>query len=339
MKKASDLLPLLESYLSDYLPKVKGLSPNTVRSYRHAFRLLFEFLYSMKAVLPEKVGFITLTDGVMVEWLNWLEDARGCSAQTRNQRLSAIASFAHYALREDLESALAFSVEVGQIPRKKTVRADRAVYLTREEMAIVLRTPPSHTKSGRRDAVLMSTLYASGARAQELCDITVGDIRFGNNTTIALRGKGNKSRTVVIPEQCAKLLRRHVGQLDQKWAGTGLRHVFSSQTREHMTIACVEEIVKKHIKKARATRPDLFPHDYSPHSFRHSVATHMLESGVPLPAIKAFLGHASISTTMVYAATSPELVARYLREKNPYAQQADMDEDGQPDYSVPPFLM
>jgi site-specific recombinase XerD len=339
MGKKNNLLPLLESYLSEYLPKVKGLRPNTVRSYRHAFRLLFAFLYSVKGIYPEKVGFATLVGGVVTEWLSWLEDARGCSAQTRNQRLSAITAFAGYALREDMTSALAFSAEVGQIPRKRTVKTDRVVHLTKEEMAIVLRIPSSHTKSGRRDTVLMSTLYASGARAQELCDITVDDIRFGNNTTITLRGKGNKSRTVVIPEQCARLLRKHIGQLDKKWADADPRHAFSSQAREHMTIACVEEIIKRHIQKAKTAHPDLFPHDYSPHSFRHSVATHMLESGVPLPAIKAFLGHASISTTLVYTAISPELVAKYLAEKNPYAQQVDMNKSDQSDYSVPMFLL
>jgi site-specific recombinase XerD len=338
-RKDSDVLPLLSGYLTDYLPRVKGLSPNTIRSYRDAFRLLFEFLYSVNGIRPEKVRFDTLTNGVTADWLNWLEDARGCSAGTRNQRLSAIRSFAHYALREDMAAALAFCAEVDRMPKKRAAKADRAVYLTKEEMAIVLRMPSPSTKSGRRDTVLMSTLYASGARAQEICDITVGDVRFGNATTVTLRGKGNKSRTVVIPEQCARLLRRHIDQLGSGRADAGPRHVFSSQTREHMTIACVEEAVKKYVLKAKEARPDLFPHNYTPHSFRHSIATHMLEAGVPLPAIKAFLGHASINATMIYASTSQELVAKYLTEKNPYAQQADTVEDRQSGYSVPSFLL
>jgi site-specific recombinase XerD len=154
-----------------------------------------------------------------------------------------------------------------------------------------------------------------------------------------LRGKGGKSRTVVIPEQCARLLKKHMGQIEPKCPGADLRHVFSSQTREHMTISCVEEVVKKSILKAKETRPDLFPHNYTPHSFRHSIATHMLESGIPLPAIKAFLGHASINTTMIYTSVSQELVAEYLKERNPYARQADTDENSKPEYSVPSFLL
>ena len=90
---------------------------------------------------------------------------------------------------------------------------------------------------------------------------------------------------------------------------------------------------------AKGAHPDLFPHNYTPHSFRHSIATHMLESGVPLPAIKAFLGHASINTTMIYTSTSQELVAKYLTEMNPYARQADMVEDLEFSYSAPAFLL
>lgn len=179
MGKPCNILRLLADYLVDYLPKAKGLSPNTVRSYRHAFRLLFEFLYSVKGIDPEKITFEALTDGAIPEWLNWLEDVRKCTAATRNQRLVAIRSFARYALREDMEMARAFCAEVERIPKKKVAKADAAIYLTTEEMSIVLRMPSPSTKSGRRDTVLMSTLYASGARAQGLCDLTLDDIRFG----------------------------------------------------------------------------------------------------------------------------------------------------------------
>jgi len=250
-RKNCDFLSLLSGYFTDYLPKSKGLSLNTIRSYRHAFRLLFEYLNAVKGIYPEKVGFATLSGGLIGEWLSWLEDIRGCSVGTRNQRLTAITSFAHYALREEMEAALVFSAEVNHIPKKKAAKADRAIYLTKEEMGIVLRMPSSSTKSGRRDIVLMSTLYASGARAQEICDITLDDVRFGNITTITLRGKGRKSRTVVIPAQCAKLLKNHMDQLGSRCADAGSRHVFSSQVREHMTIACVEEVVKKYILKAK----------------------------------------------------------------------------------------
>jgi site-specific recombinase XerD len=120
--------------------------------------------------------------------------------------------------------------------------------------------------------------------------------------------------------------------------GTELTYVFSSQTREHMTISCVEEIVKKYVAAAKAANPKLFRHNsYSPHSFRHSIAMHMLESGIPLPVIKTFLGHVSIATTMVYASANYEMVNKFLRDKNPYADTEPTNEQV-PNNFMPHFL-
>jgi len=269
---------------------------------------------------PEKVEFRHLEKGTIEAWLNWLCTERNCSPKTRNHRLAALVTFARFALNRDFGGALAFCSEVEHIPKKKVAKSSEAVHLTREQMSILLRLPNANSNIGKRDKVILSTLYASGARAQELCDLTVGDIRFGAATTMALHGKGGKTRTIVIPEQCALLLKSHITQNRLKEGGPQ-RHVFSSQTHEHMTISCLEAIVKKYVYKAKKLRPDLFRENYTPHSFRHSIAFHMLESGIPLPVIKTFLGHVSISTTLIYASANFELVSKYLRDKNPYAEQ------------------
>jgi len=187
-------------------------------------------------------------------------------------------------------------------------------------MSILLRLPSSHTEIGKRDKVLLSTLYASGARAQVLCDLTVGDLRFDSAAALTLHGKGGKTRTVVIPEHCVTLLKTYIEQRCLK-NSSALRHLFSSQTHEHMTISCLEAVVKKYVLFAKKLRPDLFRNHYTPHSFRHSIAMHMLESGISLPVIKTFLGHVSIGTTMIYASANYEMVNKYLRDKNPYAEQ------------------
>ena len=126
--------------------------------------------------------------------------------------------------------------------------------MTKEEITILLRLPTSSLRIGQRDKVILSTLYASGARAQELCDITIGDVRFGKTSTIILHGKGDKTRTIVIPEQCAILLKSFMEQ-NHLLGADSKRHVFSSQTNEHMTISCLEAIVKKYILKAKKLRP------------------------------------------------------------------------------------
>jgi site-specific recombinase XerD len=336
MAGKSYFLPVLSEFFSVYLPKTKGLSENTIRSYKHAFRLLLEYIRTKQGLFPEKVEFRHLEKGTAEAWLDWLCAERGCSAKTRNHRLSALVTFARFAFRKNFSDALAFCSEVERLPKKKCPNRSKANHLSKEEMSVLLRLPDSHSKIGKRDKVILSTLYASGARAQELCDISVGDIRFGTATTMTLHGKGNKTRVIVIPSQCAMLLKSYMEQNHLKAPGTQ-RYLFSSQTREHMTISCLEAIVKKYVRIAKKLRPDLFRGHFTPHSFRHSIAMHMLESGIPLPVIKTFLGHVSIATTMIYASANYELVNKYLRDKNPYAEDSTVLQSG--DSFVPHFLI
>jgi len=336
MTSKAYFLPALSEFFSTYLPKTKGLSANTIRSYKQAFRLLLEYVHATLGLLPEKVEFRHLEKGTIEKWLDWLCSERKCSAKTRNHRLSALVTFSRFALHRDFNGALTLCSEVEHMPKKREAKRTGAVHFTREEMSILLRMPNTKSETGRRDKALLSTLYASGARAQELCDLTAGDIRFGSTTTMTLHGKGDKTRTIVIPSQCATLLKSFMEHNRIKTSDTQ-RHVFSSQTNEHMTISCVEAIVKKYVHDAKQLRPDLFPEHYTPHSFRHSIAFHMLESGIPLPVIKTFLGHVSISTTMIYASANYEMVSKYLRDKDPYAQQEPFLNEPS-DSFIPQFL-
>jgi integrase/recombinase XerD len=327
MKKASDLLQVLSEYFDVYLPVTKGLSINTIYSYQYAFQILFKYLYSQKNLSPEKVSFRDLEGETIEQFLSWLETERNCSACTRNQRLAAISSFAKYAINKHFSCALTFSSTVSNIPQKKKPKKSLS-YFTLEEVSVLLRIPDTITGIEKRDRVLLSVLYASGARAQELCDLTVNDIRFDTKTSLRLVGKGNKARTITIPDNCAQLLKNHLkcNKLDAETQRN--HHVFSSQTHEHMTISCIECIVKKYVSKARIERPNLFPKThYSPHSFRHSIAVHMLEAGIPLPVIKNFLGHSSIETTLIYATVSEDLANKYLRNRS-FVNETVVNDEG-----------
>jgi len=338
MASKAYFLPVLSEFFSTYLAKTRGLSANTIKSYKQAFRLLLEYVHVKHGLLPEKIEFQHLENDIIESWLNWLCSARGCSASTRNHRLSALVTFARFALHRDFGGALTLCSKVQHLPKMKDIKRSEAVHLTREEMSILLRLPCPGSKIRKRDKVVLSTLYASGARAQELCDLTVGDIRFGTATTVTLHGKSGKIRTIVIPEQGASLLKIYMEQSGLNDANADAQqHVFSSQTHEHMTISCLEAIVKKYVRMAKRLHPELFRKNYTPHSFRHSIAMHMLESGIPLPVIKTFLGHVSIATTMIYASANYDLVNKYLRDKNPYAEHDSTMEHAAGSF-IPMFL-
>ena len=316
--KTKELIPLLSDYFTCYLPGIKGISSNTVISYQYAFQLLFEFMSEVKGIPVGKVTFASLANGAITGYLAWLEQVRKCTAITRNQRRAAIASFTNYAIKKAFKESLAFYSEITGVPVKKTPKVNDMNFFSKEEIACFLSLPDKMKTIGRRDTVLLSVLYSSGARAQELCDLTLNDITFGATSTLRFTGKGSKARIVAIPQNCASLLQKYLKsrKLDLSDVNARKKHVFSSQTHEKMTISCIEEIVKKYVVKAKAAFPGLFKRkNYTPHSFRHSIAVHMLECGESLVVIKAFLGHASIETTTMYAEVTPELANKYLKER------------------------
>ena len=314
-KRASLFLSLLESYFGTYLPTAKGLSPATIKSYKTAFRVLLEFLYSEKGINSGEIRFEDLTSEVITEFLVWLEADRKCSISTRNHRLSVLNAFSEYAQNRDFEAVSVFRASLLKIPQKKGIAAKRS-YFTREEIKLLLSFPNVKTAIGKRDQTLLCFMYASGARAQEVCDLTVADVKFfSDRATVKLLGKGRKVRTISIPADAAAILKSYLEyrKIEKKYD----RHIFSSQTHEKMSVSCIEEIFFKYIEKGKTEYPEHFREkSYTPHSMRHTTATHMLDAGVPLIVVKNFLGHASIQTTQIYAEISQRTADRELKAWN-----------------------
>jgi site-specific recombinase XerD len=313
-RKAPGFLDLLEIFFTDYMPFSAGLSANTIMNYRYAFRLFMVYLFKIKGINSGGITFKALDFETINGFLNWIEQERGCGIATRNQRLTALSSFAAYAQNRSLDAAV-FANAVDRVPVKTQAVSPRTMF-TLDEVSILLGLPGQNLEIGLRDCVLLNFMYASGARAQEVCNLTVRDILFHSDATrVTLTGKNQKTRRINIARPCAELLEQFLKkrglskQLD--------RHVFSSQAREDMKVSCITEIFKKYVGIAKEQHPMLFREKgYSPHSMRHTTATHMLEAGVPLMAIKNFLGHSSIRTTERYAALTQATVNNYIRDWN-----------------------
>ena len=339
MNEPSKFLEILNSFITNYMPCSVGASPNTVTSYKYAFRLLLEFMYSKKGIPADKIAFEQLDFDTVTEFLDWIEKDRGCSASTKNQRLSAIISFSEYAQNRDFDAASVFRRGVIKIPMKKAQKKKRAV-LSVQEVSILLRLPDDSKEIGLRDKVLLSLMYASGARAQETCDLTVGNIQFNmKGATLNIKGKGGKSRRIGIPDNCAKMLQKYISH--RRLGSKPDKHIFSSQTHEQMMISCTEGIFKKYVRQAKAEYPALFREDsYPPHSMRHSTASHMLEAGVPIVVIKNFLGHASLQTTQIYAKLSQNTVDKYLKEWNEkwFSPDSEAMKESRKENEMPDFL-
>ena len=337
-RKKASFIDLLEYYFDTYLPVARGLSEKTIISYKATSRIFLEFLYTVKAIPSDKVDLESIDSQVITEFLDWLESERGCSVTTRNQRLSALSAFAIYAQNRDFNSTFNFRTNISKVPRKKTPRKGRTSF-TREEIKIMFELPDPTKEIGLRDKTLLCFMYASGMRAQEVCDLTVGDIQFySDRAGINVHGKGQKTRRIGIPAPAANVLKKYI--VHKGISCSYDRHVFSSQTHEKMTVSCVEEIFAKYLKKAKQAYPDQFRNHYTPHSMRHTTATHMLEAGVPLVVVKNFLGHVSLQTTQIYTEISQDTMNRQLKAWNEkWFLRQDANTPGNKDKgNIPAFL-
>lgn len=314
-KRKISFMTLLEDYFETYLPYSRGLSPNTINSYKQSFLLLLRFMLEEKGKKADNIRFSDLNYDTLLDFFNWLEIDRSCKPTTRNQRLSALSAFSEYAQNRDFDAASVFRSAIIRVPVKKGTQKTRAVF-TRQEIKILLELPDEGYETGLRDKVLLSFMYATGARAQEICDLKVRDLRIDvNSASVILTGKGSKTRQVGIPVKLAGTLQSYIKH--KHIESFPNRHIFSSQTHEQMTISCVEGIYKKYVSLAKKNNPELFLADsYPPHSMRHSTACHLLEAGVDIVTIKNILGHVSVQTTQIYAEMSQNTVDQKLREWN-----------------------
>jgi site-specific recombinase XerD len=303
----------LGEYFDTFLPEIRQASANTISAYADSFAILFQFLEEKKNVPHHLVTYKNFTASVFDELLLWMKNERNYSVSSIRGRMTAIVAFLKYASRRDMKALSAYSV-ASALDLPNTIRTEFP-YFSKGEMKILLNLPDPSKYLGERDLVLLSVLYDAGARAQEICNLCVGDIRFGSPTKIKLHGKGRKVREVPVSDEVAALLRYHLKSnnvsLSEKEAP-----LFSSQTRSKMTTACIRSIVSKYVGVAKSKHPTMFlEKSYSPHSFRHSKAVHMVEAGVDLIYIRNFLGHATIISTEIYARVGQAAVTKALTDR------------------------
>ena len=233
---------------------------------------------------------------MLSNFLEWLETERNASISTRNQRLAALKTFAKYASYNSVENMDLFQGILELKVKKSTSKT--VDYLSTDAVALLLQQPDTNSRSGIRDLAMLSLLYETGARVQELIDIKVGDISATTPTTLKLIGKGRKVRIIPISIKVASIVRKYLSV----WSHNNTEDfLFTNRCHSPLTRSGVTYILKKYAEKARKINPELIGNtNIHPHVLRHSKAMHLLESGVNLIYIRDFLGHSSVTTTEIY---------------------------------------
>lgn len=295
----NDFAKYITSFFTEYLSGERGVSHNTIRSYSNTFSLFLSYMDEILLVDAEKIRLEHLTRNRILGFLDWLQESRKNGNCTRNQRLAAIHAFCKYMQYEDVmhleqwQSILSIKI--------KKIERHSVNYLTADAVKLLLEQIPQSTKAGRRDLAMIALLYDSGARVQELIDLTPSSIHLEKPYYVTLFGKGRKKRLVPLLEQQVFLLKAYMAENGLEKIAYNQRPLFQNNRGEKLTNAGITYIIKQYVNNARTINPEIIPEKVSPHQFRHSKAMHLLQAGVNLVYIRDMLGHASIQTTEVYA--------------------------------------
>ena len=304
----------LRRYLTEYLPVVRNRSRNTIASYRDALRQLLEYIAD-KGLSPDTLHVEEMTPDLITGFLLYLEQAKNCSIQTRNLRLSAIHSFAGYISTSEPQY-LFWYIKLKAIPIKRSGPKEQdgkaipgITYLEKDEMKTLLSIPDKTTPQGAKDYALMMFLYNSGARASEAVNLRIQDIAIGDcvhSALVTISGKGNKTRVCPLWDSTVKLLQPYMKRNPEE-------PVFLNRYGNPITRYGVYELVTRYAARAAEIMPSIGDKNVSPHTIRHSTASHLLEAGVDINTIRSWLGHVSVNTTNIYAEVNIRMKAKALK--------------------------
>jgi site-specific recombinase XerD len=295
--------PWVRRFLLEHVVAERNLTPNTQHSYRDTFRLLLPFAAQQCHHLVEHLKLEDLSASLLQGFLRHLSEKRHCGPATLNQRLAALRAWAHFVGLRSPEH-VAWSGQIHGLPFKKVPRP-LVPYLEKVEMQVLLNTPNLRHPQGQRDQALLLFLYNTGARATEAIQVKIGDLDW-SLASVVLHGKSRKDRCCPLWPKTVTVLQKLVGQR------IPTDPVFLNCNRHPLTRFGLHTLVERYAAIASQTVPSLRSKRVSPHSIRHTCAMHLLQAGVDINTIRAWLGHVSLQTTHIYAESDLEMKAKAL---------------------------
>jgi site-specific recombinase XerD len=291
------LAPHVRSFFEDHLACQRNMSPNTIQSYRDALKLILRFAATRLNKPATKLLVTDLQESLIIAFLSDLEQTRGNSIQTRNHRLGVLQNLYEYIASRD-PALLDHCHRVVTIPQKRGAAVPGVRYLEKEQVAAILDAVDRDTALGRRDHALLLFLYNTGARVQEVADTRVGWLHLVAPHKVELLGKGRKWRTCPLWEITVQRLQELMQARARQAKGED--YLFVNRQGGQLSRSGIANIIERAVARAALTTQTLQKCRVTPHTFRHTTAMHLLQSGVEVNVIRSWLGHVSIATTNRY---------------------------------------
>jgi len=285
------LQTLVHDFFERHLAVERNAGRNTIAAYRDALKLFLRWAAQTRRCAADQLDDAVLSAANVRDFLHWLEQERACSPRTRNQRLAILRSFTRYMASvepQHLERCRA----IREIPNARVEHPEPA-YLDEDETVQLLQSVDG--TNGQRDRALLLLLYNTGARVQEIVDLNVEDLHDAGLAFVRLRGKGRKQRTCPLWQRTIAAVHAWL-----RIRGAPAQHepLFLNACGRRLTRSGVAYILQR-AKSRAALKPRHAPR-LTPHVMRHTTAMHLLQSGVDITTIAAWLGHADLSTTHAY---------------------------------------
>lgn len=314
MSASASFSTLLQRFFMQRLMAQRQVSPHTIASYRDTFRLLLRFVRQRSGKAPSKLELADIDANLISAFLTWLQEDRGASSRTSNQRLTAIRSFLAFAAME--EPACSGSIARAlAIPFKRQARP-MVEFLSRQEVEALLAVPDRSTWIGRRDYALLFMAAQTGLRVSELTGLRRDALAFGSSSAhVHCHGKGRKDRCTPLTRSTVAILKGWIAEP----APHGSLFLFPSRAGDRLSSDSVQYMLTKYAAVASRTCSSLHCRRISPHVLRHSAAMELLLAGVDTSVIALWLGHESSETTQAYLHAHIALKEAALAKTSPIA--------------------
>ena len=304
------LANFMKRFFSHYLPVQKGLSVNTIQAYRDAIKLLLCYAADTLGRPVDRLVVEDITEKVIIAFLDYVEQERGCSSRTRNARLAAIRSLFAFIAREEPVLLLQCR-RIRAIPLKRT-RHETVDYLEEKEMQAILDAVDINSRTGIRDRALLLLLYNTGARVSEIVALKIPNLHLTGAGQVHLLGKGKKHRACPLWPETVTALQDYLKQRTPK--ESGIEQLFLNANGAPITRFGIRHITGKYAANAQQQCPSLKTKTVNPHTIRHTTAMHLLRAGNDVNMVSYWLGHADINTTHIYLEIDMDMKRKMLEK-------------------------
>jgi site-specific recombinase XerD len=311
------LAKFIKRFFSHYLPVQKGLAANTILAYRDAIKLLLCYAADTLNKSVEDLSVEEIDESLVLDFLEHVENTRGCSPRTRNARLAAIRALFGFIAREE-PSLLLHCQTIRTIPLKRT-QHKTVDYLEESEMQALLNVVELNWRTGVRDNALLLLLYNTGARVSEIVQLKVVDLHLDDTAQVKLLGKGSKYRSCPLWPETVEALQDYLSQRTAK--DPAAQQLLLNANGSPLTRFGVRHIIGKLATAAKRKCPSIAAKAVNPHTIRHTTAMHLLRSGNDINMVSYWLGHANTNTTHIYVEIDMEMKRQMLQKAGAPAVQ------------------